>query len=147
MLPYGRWNRSATVTFCRHEPGASSQHRRFNSGERGGTHVTGKVLLLSQDGLISIELAFKLAEQLLHTLLIRYSPPELLEYLLLGKSRRDRIKIRKLDAGRLFEFGVGLGLGGDQLWARAKGREVPSDSARLEQLESVILLNYKENCA
>ena len=114
-----------------------------------GTHITSKVLLLAQDGLISIEFAFKLAKQFLHTLLIRYSAPELLEYLLFGNSRRDRIKICILDASRLLEFGMGLGLSGDQLCAGSEGRQVPSDSARLVQLESVILLNIqrkKESC-
>lgn len=37
-----------------------------------------------------------------------------------------------------------LGLSWDQLWAGANGRDVPSDSARLVQLESVILLNNEE---
>ena len=107
---------------------------------KGGTHITGKVLLLAQDGLITIELALELAKKLLYTLLIRYSPPEQLEYLLFRNSRRDRIKTRILDAGRLLEFGMGLGLSGDQLWAGSEGCQVPPDSARLVQLESVILL-------
>jgi hypothetical protein len=129
MLPYGRWNRSATVTFCTRARSISIDDSTGHARTRVGTHITSEVLLLAQDDLISIELAFKLAEQLLHTLLIRYFPPELLEYLLVGNSRRDRIKIRILDAGRLLEFGTGLQLSRNQLWAGANGREVPSDSA------------------
>ena len=86
----------------------------------------------------------KLAEQFLYTLLIRYSSKNGLEYLLYGNSQCDRIEMGILDAGRLLKFGASFRLTGDQLWARAKGREVPSDSARLVQLESVFLLNYKE---
>ena len=142
MLPYGRWNISARVTFCRRAKSISDSTGHVRT--RGGTHVTSKVLLLAQDGLISIELAFKLPEQFLYTLLIRFTPPPLLEYLLFGKSQRDRIKIRILDAGCLLEFGTGLRLSRDQLWAGANGREVSSDSARLEQLESIILLKFKE---
>jgi hypothetical protein len=144
MLPYGRWNRSARVRFCRRARSISIDDSTGALRTGGGTHITSKVLLLAQDGLISIELAFKLAEQILHTILIRYSPPVALEYLLKGKSRRDRIEIRIFDAGRLLEFGTGLGLSRDQLWAGADAREVACNSARLVQLESVILLNYKE---
>jgi hypothetical protein len=40
----------------------------------------------------------------------------------------------------LLELGVGLGVGGDQLWAGSEGREVATDSTGLEQLEAVVLL-------
>ena len=142
MLPYGRWNISARVTFCRRAKSISDSTGHVRT--RGGTHVTGKILLLAQDDLISIELAFKLPEQFLYTLLVRFAPPELLEYLFFRNSRRDRIKIRILDAGRLLEFGTCLRLSRDQLWAGANGRKVPSDSAGLEQFESIILLKFKE---
>ncbi len=108
------------------------------------TYITSKVLLLAQDDLVSIKLAFKLPSQLLHTLLIRYASRKQLENLLFGNSRRNRIKIRVLDACRLLEFGACLGLSRDQLRPRAKGREVATDSARLEQIESVILLYSTE---
>ena len=105
------------------------QHSRLRT--RGGTHITSKVFLLAQNDLICIKLAIKLVNQILHTLRIRYRPPHGLQYLLIGKSKRERIKIRILDTGRLLEFGVGLGFSRDELWARAKGREVSPDSARL----------------
>jgi hypothetical protein len=38
---------------------------------------------------------------------------------------------------------MGQRLSGDQFWTGADGRKVPADSARLVQLESVILLNYE----
>ena len=136
------------MTFCRRARSIESASTvQRGTLRRGSTHITGKVLLLAQDGLISIELAFKLADQLLHVLLIRYFPIEFLEYLLVANSRHDRIKIRILDAGRLLEFGTGLALGRNQLWAGADACEVASDSARLVQLEPVSLLNYEENCA
>ncbi len=52
--------------------------------------------------------------------------------------------MRIFDAGRLLELGVSLGLSRDQLWARAKRRDVPRDSARFVQLESVSLLYSTE---
>jgi hypothetical protein len=74
-------------------------------------------------------------------LLIRCLPIAWLENLLHGNACRDRVKLRILDACSLLELGIRLGFGRDELWARAKGREVPSDGARLEQLEAIFLLN------
>jgi hypothetical protein len=104
------------------------------------THITSKVLLLSQDGLVPIKLALNLNDELLHVLLVRSLPEHRLENFLVGDFRRDRIKLRILDARRLLELGTGLGIGRNQLGARAQRRDVPRDGARLEQLKPVLLL-------
>ena len=108
------------------------------------THITGKVLLLSQDGLVPVKLALKLNDELLHVLLVRSLPEHRLENFLVGDFRHDRIKLRILDARRLLELGTGLGIGRNQLGARAQRRDVPRDGARLEQLKPVILLKKKK---
>ena len=107
------------------------------------THITSKVLLLPQDCLVPIKLALKLSDELLYTLLVRHLPEARLENFLPGDARHDRIKLRILDACRLLVLGVGLGLSRDQLCARAKRRDVPSDGARLEQLKAIVLLKKK----
>jgi hypothetical protein len=106
---------------------------------RKSTYITSKILLLAQDDLVSIKLAIKLTDELLHTLLIRFLPVELLEKLLIGNVRRVRVKVRIFDTGRLLELGTGLGLCRDQLWARAERREVPSDGARFVKPEAIAL--------
>ena len=108
------------------------------------THITSKVLLLSQDGLVPIKLALKLDDELLHVLLVRSLPEHRLENLLVGDFRRDRIKLRILNARRLLELGTGLGVGRNQLRARAQRRDVPRDGARLEKLKAVLLLEKKK---
>ena len=89
---------------------------------------------------MSIKLDFKQSHELLHTLLIRHHPEARLDYFLIGNDRSERVKLCILDACRLLELGIRLGLSRDELWARAKGGDVPSDGARLEQLETIILL-------
>ena len=127
------------VTSCKRV--SSCQHRATSwACYRTSAHITTNVLLLAQDGFVPIKLALKLNNELLHTFLIGHTPLVLLENLLVGNVRRDRIKLRILDACRLLEFGIGLGLGRDQLWARAERREVPSNGARLVQLETIFML-------
>ena len=104
------------------------------------TYITSKVLLPPQDGLVSVQLTFELRDELLDALLVRRLPAVLLEHPFHENASRDRLKLAILDARRLLELGVGFGLGGDQLWARPEGRDVATDSTRLEQLESVVLL-------
>jgi hypothetical protein len=135
MLPYGRWNRSARVTSCRHV-------RSIDIEEAWGasTYITSKVLLLAQEGFVPIKLAFKLSRELLHLRLIRRHLKERLVDFLLDNAISDRIELRILDASRLLELGMCLGLSRDQFWAGAKGRDVPPDGARLEQLEAIFLL-------
>lgn len=125
---------------------SSHQHRRNPSGRvfQRATHITSKVLLLSQDDLVRIELAFKLSGELLHKFLIRLLPKARLENFLLGDARHERIKLRILDARCLLELGVGLGVAGDQICARPKRRKVPSDGARLVQLKAIILLKIRQ---
>jgi hypothetical protein len=89
---------------------------------------------------VSIKLDFKQSHELLDTLLIRLHPEARLDYFLIGNDCSKRVKLCILDACRLLELGIRLGLTRDELWARAKGGEVPSDGARLEQLETIILL-------
>ena len=64
----------------------------------------------------------------------------LLEHPFFGNAARDRVELRILDACSLLELGTGLGLGGDQFWARSDCGEIAPDSARLEQLKVVVLL-------
>ena len=144
MLPYGKWYRSARVTSC--GPVSSLQHRPNPSGRvfERATHITSEVLLLSQDDLVRIEPLFKLSGELLHKLLVRGLLKARLENFLPDDDRRDRIKVRILDARRLLKLGVGLGVAGDQLCARPERRDVPPDGARLEQLKPIILLKIRQ---
>ena len=96
--------------------------------------------MLAQDDLVCVELAFQLVDQLLDALLIRRQPAALLEHPFDNNASRDRIKLRVLDARRLLELCAGLGIGGDQLRAGPERREVSADSARLVQLEAIVLL-------
>ena len=140
MLPYGRWNRSATVT-------TYTRVRSINIEENScgaSTHITSKVLLLAQEPFVPIELAFKLTGELLHLRLIRRLPKDRLVNLLPDNASRDRIKLRILDASRLLELGMRLWLSRDQLWTRPKRRDVPPDGVRAEQLEAIFLLNSAE---
>ena len=103
--------------------------------------------MLAQDSLIAIQFGFKERDQLLDALLVRRLPIKLLEHPFLGDAARDRVELRILDAGRLLELGTGLGLGGEQLWARPKRGEIAPDSARLEQLKVVLLTRRQKNTA
>jgi hypothetical protein len=93
------------------------------------THVTGKVLLLSQDGLIPVELIFEEKDELFEALLVRCLATVGLEHLFVGNAARIRIELRILDACRLLKFRQGLGLTGNQLRARPLRRKVAADSA------------------
>ena len=100
--------------------------------------------MLSQDDLVRIELLFKLSGEFLHKLLVRGLPKARLENFLPNDDRCERIKVRILDARRLLELGVSLGVAGDQLCARAERRDVSPDGARLEQLKAIILLKIRQ---
>jgi hypothetical protein len=104
------------------------------------THITGKVLLLAQDSLIPIELGFDLSYQLLGSLLVCRLPDVRLDKFFPNKGSCDRVKLSILDACRLLELCIGLGVRRDQLRARSERGEVSTDSARLVQLKSVVLL-------
>jgi hypothetical protein len=107
---------------------------------RNGAHITSKVLLLAQDGLVHVQLALKGREERLDALLVDRQPVDLLVQRLLENLVRDRVELRILDARRLLELGTGLGLGGDQRGARPELGEVAADGARLEELEVVVFL-------
>jgi len=104
------------------------------------THIAREVVLLAQDGLIPVELGFELRDQLLDALLVRRQPAVRLVHSFRNDAGRNRIKLRILDARRLLEFCVGLGIGGDQLGPRPERRDVAADGARFVQLEAVVLL-------
>ena len=107
-----------------------------------GAHITSKVLLLAQDGLVHVELALKDREERLDALFVnRLRVPEhLLEERLLENLLPDRVELRILDARRLLELGEGLRLCGDERGARPELGEVAADGARLEELEAVVFL-------
>lgn len=104
------------------------------------THVASKVFLLAQYGLVSIELTFELRDEFLDALLVHRLTTARLDHLFPENDARNRIELRILDACCLLELCVCLGLCRDQLWARPERRNVAADSARLEQLETVVLL-------
>ena len=108
--------------------------------KRDQTHIAREVLLLAQDGLVPVELTFELRDQLLDALLVRRQPAVRLVHFFRNDAGRNRIKLRILDARRLLEFCVGLGIGGDQLGPRPERRDVAADGARFVQLEAVVLL-------
>jgi hypothetical protein len=57
------------------------QYRRpFLTRQSSETYITSKVLLLSKDGLVYIQLTFELRDELLDALLVRRLPPILLEH-------------------------------------------------------------------
>ena len=96
--------------------------------------------MLAQDDLIHVELTFQLGDQLLDALLIRRQPAVLLEHPFYNNASGDRIKLRVFDARSLLEPCAGLGIGGDQVRAGPERRKVSTDSARLEELEAIVLL-------
>jgi len=77
--------------------------------EGNETYIASEVLLLAQDGLISIELCFELRDQLLDALLVRRQNAELLEHSFHNNAARNRFKLCILDARRLLEFRRALG--------------------------------------
>ena len=99
--------------------------------------------MLVQYDLIHIELTFQLGDQLLDALFVRRQPAVLLEHPFYNNASGDRIKLRVFDARRLLELCARLGIGGDQLRAGPEGREVSTDSARLEELETIVLLHNR----
>jgi hypothetical protein len=117
------------------------QYRRpFLTRQSSKTYITSEVLLLSQDGLVYIQLTFELRDELLDALLVCRLPAIRLVHPLDQNATHDRLKMRIFDARRLLELGTGLGLGGDQLWAGSEGRNVATDGARLEKFKAVVLL-------
>ena len=96
--------------------------------------------MLAQDDLVHVELSLQLGDQLLDALLVRRQPFVALEHPFSNDAFRDRTKLRVFDARGLLELCAGLGIGGDQLGAGPERRKVSADSARLEQLETVLLL-------
>jgi hypothetical protein len=104
------------------------------------THITGKVLLLAQDGLIPIELAIEKLGELFDEVLIRDHVDDGLDPLFEGDETCKRFKLRILHACRLLKFRKGLGLAGDQLRAGPLSRKVAADGAWFEQLKAVFLL-------
>jgi len=108
------------------------------------THITSKVLLLAKDGLISVELGLELRDELIDAVLVRRQSAVLLEHLFDENAGHDGLKVGIFDARRLLELCAGLGIGGDQLRARAERRQVATDGARFVQLEAVVLLLDRE---
>jgi len=113
-LQFGKWNKSARVT----------SYASISSGQQfclvfrtKRTHVTSKVSLLAQYGLVSIELTFELRGEFLDALLVHRLTTARLDHLFPENDARDRIKLRILDARCLLELCVCLGLRRDQLWA------------------------------
>ena len=93
-----------------------------------------------QDGIISVQLTFQLRNELLDALLVRSLSAVLLEHPFYEDASRDGLKLAIFDARRLLKLGAGLGIGRDQLGAGPERREVATDSTRLEQLETIVLL-------
>jgi hypothetical protein len=96
--------------------------------------------LLSQEGVIPLELPFEGTDEFFDVLLIRRLAAVGLEHLLVGDPARIWIKLRILDTCRLLELGIGLWLSGDQLCAGTLRSKVARNSARLVQLEAVVIL-------
>ena len=136
-LQFGKWNKSARVTSYASIPSDQQFYLVFRTKR---THVTSKVFLLAQYGLVSIELTFELRGEFLDALLVHRLTTARLDHLFPENDARDRIKLRILDARCLLELCVCLWLRRDQLWARPERRNVAADSTRLEQLETVVLL-------
>jgi hypothetical protein len=109
------------------------------------THITSEVLLLAQNGLIPLELPFEATDEFFEVILICRFAAVALEQLLVGDAARIRIKLRILDACCLLELGIGLWLGGDQLCAGTLRGKVAGNSARLVQLEAVLILLIRGN--
>jgi hypothetical protein len=105
-----------------------------------GAHITSKVLLFAQDGLVHVKLAPEDREERLDALFVNRLPEHLLEERLLENLLPDRVELGILDARRLLELGEGLGLGGDQRGARPEPGEVAANGARLEEFEAVVFL-------
>ena len=78
-------------------------------------HITSEVLLLAQDDLIHVELAFQLRDELIDAVLVRRQSAVLLEHLFDENAGHDGLKVGIFDARRLLELCAGLGIGGDQL--------------------------------
>ena len=93
------------------------------------THVTGKILLLAQDGLIPVELTFQELNELFDAVLIRSHANDGLDILFERDEARKRFELRILSACRLLKFRERLGLAGDQLGAGPLSRKVATDSA------------------
>jgi hypothetical protein len=100
--------------------------------------------LLAQDGLINVELGLELRDELIDAVLVRWQSAVLLEHLFEENAGHDGLKVGIFDARRLLELCMGLGIGGDQLWARAERCEIAADGARLVELEAVVLLLDRE---
>jgi len=117
------------------------QHRQlFLVCPSNETYITSKVLLPSEDGLVSVQLTFELRDEFLDALFVRRLAAVLLKHPLYEDASRNRFKLAILDARCLFELGAGLWIGGDQVWAGPDCGEVATDGARLEQLEAIVLL-------
>jgi hypothetical protein len=104
------------------------------------THITSKVLLLAQDGLVPIELTFEEREVRIDTLLVYRLPEHLLERCLSENVAGDRVELSILHARRLLESRTRPELRRDQLRASSECGEVAADSARLEELEAILHL-------